>query len=167
MPVVSRFKLGNLEIMKVISPGARCDSLLPIAAKLSVDHSFDHVVVNVGANYIRQQISPVVVAAEISDFLGALTDLFGCKMSGSCVLPQRNVASIEDINFINNRVNDFCASRGVGLFQYPQFKRVRGKLDTSLFAIDGIHPSRYGVKALFDSFVEHIKLENKWGDLDR
>ena len=66
-----------------------------------------------------------------------------------------------------NWVDNFCASRGVDLLQCPKFKRVRGKLDTSLFAIDGIHPSRHGVKALFNSFVKHIKLVNKWGDLDK
>ena len=62
-----------------------------MAAELYMKYSFDHIIVNVGANYIREQVPPSSVANDISDFLEAMSDLFACKVPFSCVLPQRGL----------------------------------------------------------------------------
>ena len=160
LPIVSNFSMGNLDIMKVIVPGAQCDRLLRIAAELHAKFSFEHVVVNVGTNYVRQLIPCPDVATDISGLLKSMDILFECKVTWSCILPQRNLGLIRGINVINYLVADFCAANGYGFLQCTRFLQLNGNLDMSLFARDGIHVSRKGAEALFTSFSHHLKFEN-------
>ena len=166
-PILSNFEVGGISVMKAVYPGACCEHLLSLAAELNLKHCFGHVVVHVGTNYTRQFDPPVpfAVATDICNFLGAIADFLDCKVSYSCMLPQLNLNVINYINFVNSEVDVFCGNNGFGFLQSRRFKRVRGMLDTSLFARDGVHLSFLGAAALFVDFREHIMHINKYCNL--
>ena len=163
IPVISNFTVGTVTFVKAVCPGARCVDLLCAAAQLSTSHSFDQVIVNVGANYTRDSrngrgaLSPDDTALEIQDFLVAIGDLFEAKVSFSCILPQPSV--INGINHVNTRVCAFCEEYGLGFTQCLRFKRRHYQLDFSLFAKDGVHLSRKGVECLFNSMIQYVTYE--------
>ena len=57
---------------------------------------------------------------------------------------------------------EFCAESGFGLIQCLAFKRVKGMIDTSLYARDGVHLSFKGVEALLNSVIKHLTYEHKY-----
>ena len=166
--VISEFNVGSLAIMKIVCPGARCDRLLSEVAVFSSSHCFDHIIVHAGANYIpnptkqRVTLPPIVTAGEICDFLDSMGNLFESRISFSCIIPQRNIEVLNMANFINDRVSLHCSEYGYGLIQCLRFKRFKGRLDLSIFARDGVHLSRIGVKALYDSVTSPLKYEHKY-----
>ena len=159
LPVKSTFQLGGLEFLKFVYPGARCENLLSAVAELHQTYSFDQVIVSVGTNYTHQDSvhMPSVVAEDICDFLVAIADFLDCGVSFSCILPQRDLGVTSYINMVNSQVAVFCGANQLGLLQCLRFKRVRGKIDTSLFANDGVHVSFTGVAALLHTVIDHIK----------
>lgn len=159
LPFASYFTVGNVSVMKVICPGARCDRLLSLAAELNMNYSFGHTILHVGANYTRSVTSPHDVSDEINALMDAVGALYDCKFSFSCMLPQSNQSVTGGINIVNTEVSDFCLHRGYGFLQCTLFVRREGR--NSLLAYDGIHLSRKGVRALHYCVEEHIKYEHK------
>ena len=88
--------MGTVAITKAVCPGARCVNLLSAAAEFSITQSFGHVIVHVGANYFHASknggvpMSPEETSLEIQDFLVAVGDIFGSKVTFSSILPQVN-----------------------------------------------------------------------------
>ena len=162
LPVQSAFQSRGLDILKSVYPGARCERLLSAAAELHQSYSFGQVIVSVGTNYIRRGglLMPSVVANDICDFLAAIADLLDCRVSFSCILPQCDLGLINYINVINTQVAEFCVANGLDILRCYRFTRVRGYIDTTLFANDGVHLSFSGVEALFYSFIEHAIYTN-------
>ena len=160
LPFASCFMVGNISVKKVVCPGARCDRLLSLAAELHINHSFGHVIVHVGVNYTRSQMPPLEVADEIKQLLDAVGELFDAKTSFSCALPVSNPRMTDYIDIVNGNVSDFCWVRGYGFIQCMRFMPRDER--ASLLAMDGIHLSSKGARALFFSVAEHIKYEHKF-----
>lgn len=163
--IISDFTIGNSSVLKVVCPGASCDTLLSKAAqlhsayRLGSVYRFGLVVVHVGANYTDSSLSPYEISCEINGLLDELDALFQCKVTFSCILPQMDTSTLAGINFTNSLVDKFCMDRGYGLLQCNAFMR---DARASLLARDGLHLSRSGVKALFASVALHIKYNFKY-----
>ena len=170
IPVISNFSIGSATIIKAVCPGARCENLLSAAARLSTSHSFDHVIVSVGANYFsasrngRVAPSPADTAGDIQNFLVAIGDLFDARVTFSAILPQGDIRLIDDINYINTSISAFCEEYGLNFLQCLRFKRRYGKLDLSLLARDGVHLSRSGTEFLWHCVRNRIMYDLSYMD---
>ena len=145
-----------MSVMKVVCPGARSGRLLAEVAYLQNGFSFGHVVVSVGANYLpgpfnRHLLSPESIATEINSLLDEIGNVYRANVTFSCILPQRDMSTIEFINRINNLVCDHCWPINIGILQCMDFQ-----LDISLLANDGTHLSWKGIEAMFKCLCDHI-----------
>ena len=166
-PIRSNFDIGQLSFLKVVCPGARSDFLWAEAVLLNDSFTFDHVIVHVGTNYVPNRMnsdprSPLDTADEICQLLDAIGPLFQAKVSYSYILPRLDLSVLGGINTINTIIFDHCSANNIGHMQCLSFRRVKGALDTSLFANDGVHLSRKGVAALFTCMGGHVHHELKY-----
>ena len=157
--------------MKIVMPGARVNALLADASTLQHRYNFGEIIVHCGANYVPSCQQPGrkfvmvprnEVLSDIKRLLDELSDMFYCMVTFSFILPQMDTTFINDINFINNGVDRHCHRNGYGIFRPDAFERVDGKLNSALFAKDGIHLRPKGIAAMYDTLVEYVKVSFKY-----
>ena len=167
-PIISTFDIGQITFMKVVCPGARCDFLWAEAVLLNVNYNFDHVILHVGTNYVPNSMnnnprSPLDTSDEICQLLNAIGPLLQAKVSYSYILPRLDLSVIDGINAINTTIFEYCSANNIAYMPMClSFKRVKGVLDRSLFANDGVHLSRKGVAAIFNCMCDHVHHELKY-----
>ena len=170
-PIRDHFDIGYTSVMKIVMPGARVDALLAEASTLQHVYDFGEIIVHCGANYVPSCQQPKrkffmvprdIVLRDIKCLLDELADMFHCMVTFSFILPHVDTTFINDINFINNGVGRHCLRNGYGIFRCDEFERVDGRLNTALFAKDGIHLGPKGIAAMYESLVEHVKVSFKY-----
>ena len=151
---------------KVIIPGARCDRLFSEACRLAQNHDFDTIIICVGINHRwGWQHGANDTIADLTDFLAAVKDLFGCRVAYTPILPISSrdeqekfslpvsnftARHIEMIRLINEGVVDFCSKAGIVELVCPPFIMDNDSPmpPRRLLARDGIHLSRNGILAM-------------------
>ena len=170
-PIRDQFDIGYASIKKIVMPGARVDALLAEASTLQHNYEFGEIIVHCGANYVPSCQQPNrkfvmvhrdEVSRDIKRLLDELSDMFSCMITFSFILPQMDTTYINDINYINNGVDRHCLRNGFGIFRCDEFERVNGRLNSALFAKDGIHLGPKGIAAMYEHLVEHVKVSFKY-----
>ena len=169
-PIYDRFTIGNLTVLKVVIPGARCDRLWAEAAVIHKTYSFDHIITHVGANYVppfKRKSTPLhsvnQVINEIKDFLDALASLFPYSQicySLTLLQNEHEWRNIRPITYINNEITEHCLQQGYQLLRMQQFEEE--KTAKQMLAVDGVHLSRMGIKAMLAVVRSYMIHHNKY-----
>ena len=168
--IMDTFKIGPCSVVKCVVPGATCARLWAEAAFLQTKHTFDHVIVHVGANYIphhsqqRKPFSKLAATNEIIEFLGELSNLTDSHITFSAIIPQRPYIYLQDILDINRDVRHLCNKRGYGYLSHSGFCSMSST--ESLLAYDGVHLGPEGISAitsLVKAFIiNEYEVEDTW-----
>ena len=133
---------------------------------MALTHEFGEVVVHVGANYLPTvscdpSTTRSAASKEIQDLLAALGDIFYAPITYSLMLPLASARFTDAINSINEEV----MRAGFHHINHPSFVRDdRGRIDRSLYCVDGVHMNKNGIDTLLNDLVEHIQYSKMYED---
>jgi hypothetical protein len=159
--IVKHIKIDQLEGKNelICLPGAHCHKVHLAVCDLAKKAQIKKLVLHFGTNHIPRQ-SPLQIVNEITDTLKRVQlELPNTKTFFSAVLPKIDSSYNRGINFINQRIHDFCHENNMGFIQHSAFSR-QGEFNKNLFAPTEwrlgrpIHPSHDGAMSL----LKDIKL---------